>query len=164
MRTSKKRLTRSSKADRIFQAFIFELFKVYARLNSAGDDVSKEFGLSSARWRVLGSACQGPKTVSSIARERGLTRQSVQQTVNSLLEERLVTLIENKDHKSAKLVSPTQAGKRLLLHLNDETAEWRNSIANVASESELETTIRVLEKLRLQIEKVTLERIPSSEE
>jgi DNA-binding MarR family transcriptional regulator len=145
---------RPSDAGRLWPAFVFELFKTYSRVNSAGDEIAREFGLSSARWRVLGSACQSPKTVSAIARERGLTRQSVQQVVNSLIEDRLAMLVENKDHKSAKLVDATPAGKRAILNLNRQAIGWMNSIADSVSAHELEMTIRILEKLRIQIETI----------
>ena len=114
--------------------------------------------MSAARWRVLGSACQSPKTVSAIARERGLTRQSVQQIVNSLVEEGLAKLVNNQDHKSAKLVAPTIAGKRAILNLNKQAIGWMNSIAGAVSAKELETTTRVLERLRIQIETVVTDR------
>jgi DNA-binding MarR family transcriptional regulator len=143
---------------RIFPAFVFELFRTYSRLNSAGDDIARGFGLSAARWRVLGSACESPKTVSAIARERGLTRQSVQQIVNSLLEERLAKLIENKDHKSAKLVAPTPVGKRAILDLNRQATGWMNGIADAVSAKDLETATRVLERLRIQIDTIMPDR------
>jgi DNA-binding MarR family transcriptional regulator len=136
----------------IFQAFVFELFRAYSRLNSAGDEIARGFGLSSARWRVLGSACRNPKTVSAIARERGLTRQSVQQIVNSMLEERLVKLIENKDHKSAKLVAPTPAGRRAIFDINKHATGWWNNITNAVSAKDLEAATRTLEKFRIQID------------
>jgi DNA-binding MarR family transcriptional regulator len=154
--------TRPSGAGLLFPDFVFELFRSYSRLNSAGDEIARGFGLSSARWRVLGSACQSPKTVSAIARERGLTRQAVQQTVNSLLQERLAKLIENKQHKSAKLVAPTAAGRRAILNLNQHAIGWMNSIADAVSPKELAATTRVLEKLRLRIDEIVPDRDESS--
>ncbi len=49
----------------------------------AGDQLLAEFGLTSARWQVLGAvALSGaPQPVASIARNMGLTRQAVQRVV-----------------------------------------------------------------------------------
>jgi DNA-binding MarR family transcriptional regulator len=136
-----------TEAGRAFVTFVFELFRTYSRMNSAGDEITKPFGLSSARWRVLGSACQSPKTVSAIARERGLTRQSVQQIVDSLTREGLTKLIDNDRHKTAKLVAPTREGKSVLLRLNQKATGWMNWVGDSASRSDLDVTIRTLKKI-----------------
>jgi DNA-binding MarR family transcriptional regulator len=141
-----------TEAGRAFVTFVFELFRTYSRVNSAGDEITKAFGLSSARWRVLGSACQGPKTVSAIARERGLTRQSVQQIVDSLTREGLTELIDNDRHKTAKLVAPTRQGKNALLRLNRKATGWMNWVGDSASRSDLDVTIRTLKKIRARLE------------
>jgi DNA-binding MarR family transcriptional regulator len=141
-----------SKGGKAFGALIFEIFRTYNRLIAAGDDLSKEFGLSSARWRVLGSAYQEPKTASAIARERGLTRQSVQQIVHSLIKDGLVELKDNANHKSAKLVAPTSIGRRAVRGANTKSIAWQNHIANVVSATDLEITMRTLVRLRNRLE------------
>jgi DNA-binding MarR family transcriptional regulator len=141
-----------TESGRAFVTFVFELFRTYSRMNSAGDEITKPFGLSSARWRVLGSACQSPKTVSAIARERGLTRQSVQQIVDSLTREGLTKLIDNDRHKTAKLVAPTPAGKSAILRLNRKATGWMNWVGDSASLSDLDVTIRTLKKIRARLE------------
>ena len=159
----KKSGVRPADARRIFPAFVFELFRAYSRLNSAGDEIAREFGLSSARWRVLGSACRSPKTVSDIARERGLTRQSVQQIVNSLLEDRLVKLIENKNHKNAKLVAPTPSGKRAVLVLNKQATGFMTNMIDAVSVKDLEAATRILEKFRIQLDVMMADREPDTD-
>ena len=64
----------------------------------------------------------------------------------------MATLVENKDHKSAKLVAATSAGKRAILHLNAQATGWMNNIADSVSAHELEMATRILEKLRVHIE------------
>ena len=142
-----------------FMSLVFELFRSYSRLNGAGDDIAKDFGLSSARWRVLGSACSSPKSVSAIARERGLTRQSVQQIVNSLAREGLAKLVDNKRHKSSKLVAPTRAGELAIRRLNQRATGWMNWVGEAASASDIKVTVRTLEKLRARLEKTAHLRI-----
>jgi len=135
-----------------FVDLVFELFRTYGRLNSAGDDIAKGFGLSSARWRVLGSACESSKSVSSIARERGLTRQAVQEIVNSLMREGLAKLVDNPNHKSSKLVAPTRAGDDAIRKLNQKAAGWMNHVGDAASPSDIRVTIQTLQKVRGRLE------------
>jgi DNA-binding MarR family transcriptional regulator len=142
-----------NKAGKAFESLIFEIFRTYARLNAVGDDLTKELGLSSARWRVLGSACWEAKTASAIARERGLTRQSVQQIVDSLVKEGLLELRENKNHKSAKLVAPTSVGRAVARRLYEKSIGWQNHIAEAAPASHIEITTRTLVQLRNRLEK-----------
>ena len=141
-----------SKGGKAFGALIFEIFRTYNRLSAVGDDLSREFGLSSARWRVLGSAYQEPKTASAIARERGLTRQSVQQIVHSLIKDGLVELKDNANHKSAKLVAATSLGKRAVRGANKKSIAWQNHIANAVSATDIDVTMRTLVRLRNRLE------------
>jgi DNA-binding MarR family transcriptional regulator len=136
-----------SDAGALFTTLIFEIFKVYSRINSAGDRVSAEFGLSSARWRVLGAVMAAPKTVAQIARERGLTRQSVQQVATSLVGDGLAKLVKNKRHKSSRLLVPTAAGRRAIVILNQRQVAWANEIGASLTPDQLRTTIQLLKKL-----------------
>jgi DNA-binding MarR family transcriptional regulator len=142
-----------TKGGKAFEALIFEIFRTYNQINTVGDDLSKEFGLTAARWRVLGSACRGPKTASAIARERGLTRQSVQQIVNSLIDDGLVELLENANHRSAKLVVPTSAARTAVRRLYDKSIGWQNHVAEAASTSDIQIAVRTLVQLRNRLEK-----------
>ena len=141
-----------SEGGKAFEALIFEIFRTYNRLNAVGDTLSEEFGLSSARWRVLGSACREPKTTSAIARERGLTRQSVQEIVNSLINDGLAELKENANHKRAKLVAPTDVGRAAIRRVNEKSVDWQNHIADAATVSDIQITIRTLVRLRSRLE------------
>jgi DNA-binding MarR family transcriptional regulator len=141
-----------SKGGKAFAALIFEVFRTYHRLSTSGDDLSKEFGLTSARWLVLGSANLESKTASAIARERGLTRQSVQQIVNSLIKDGFVELKDNANHKSAKLIAPTSLGRRAIRSANQKSIAWHNYIADAVSTRDIEITMRTLVRLRNRLE------------
>ncbi len=66
--------------------------------------MTKELDLSSALWQVLGAIDQAPLTVAQIARNMGLTRQSVRRTVNVLREKGFVEFRDNPNHQRSKLV------------------------------------------------------------
>jgi DNA-binding MarR family transcriptional regulator len=131
---------------------LFELFRIYARFNSIGDEVARKYGLSGARWRVLGSETNGGKSVSAIARERGLARQSVQQIVNSLVEDGLVSFKKNENHKSSKLVVLTPEGRTAIRRLNQKSAGWINHIAAITRVDEIKGTMETLRKIRERLE------------
>lgn len=94
-------------------ALIVEVFRLNGLLLSTADKLVAKFGLTGARWQVLGAIAQArtPETVSHLARNMGLTRQSVQRIVNEMHAEGLLDLQDNPNHRRAKLVSMTKKGE-----------------------------------------------------
>jgi DNA-binding transcriptional ArsR family regulator len=82
---------------RAFSDLNVETFRLNGRLLLAGDRLTKGLGLTSARWQVMGALrSSGEITVSHIARNMGLQRQSVQRTVDLLEQEGLVKLVAKR--------------------------------------------------------------------
>ena len=63
---------------------ILETFRLNGALLEAGNQLTKPFELTSARWQVMGPVSEQPLTVAQIARRMGLARQGVQRIVNDL--------------------------------------------------------------------------------
>ena len=63
----------------VFTSIVLEIFKLSGLLISEGDEMSREFGLTSARWKIMGAIqlAGSPQTVPQIARSMGLTRKRV---------------------------------------------------------------------------------------
>ncbi len=139
-------------AGALFTDLIFETFRFYSRINAAGDVLSEDTGLTSARWRVLGSVLPQPRSVAQIARERGLTRQSVQQIANSLVRDGLAKLQHNERHKSSKLLAPTERGRAAVLALNSRQIAWANQVGEIVKASDLKTALEIITKLRRCLE------------
>ena len=131
---------------------LFEIFRINHRINAWGDRFSADSGLTSARWRVLGSTLPEPKQVAQIARERGLTRQSVQQVANSLVSEGLARFKDNARHKSSKLLEPTALGRKTILQLNDRQAAFADILSEGCTAAELVAATKLLAKLAAQLE------------
>ncbi len=142
-----------SRAGALFSELLFETFRLYSRINATGDILSAGTGLTSARWRVLGSVLPMPKSVAQVARERGLTRQSVQQIANSLVRDGFAKFEDNNRHKSSKLLTPTERGRKVVLALNERSVAWMNKVAASFAHKDLKTTLDVMAKLREQLEK-----------
>ena len=96
-----------------FQRLVVSVFRLHGALIDAGDRLVADLGLTSARWQVLGAAAKAPMplTVASIARNMGLTRQTVRATVLELEAKGFVRITPNPHHQRANLVELTTAGR-----------------------------------------------------
>jgi len=96
---------------RVFQQLVNEIFRLNGQLLAIGNQLSKDMEVSTARWQVLATIRSETMTVSDISRSLGLKRQSVQETVNRLRQQKLITLHSNSRHSRAPLVQLTQQGQ-----------------------------------------------------
>lgn len=94
-------------------ALSFAVFRAHNTLIAVGDRITAPYGLTSARWQVMGAvALSGqPVTVAQIARFMGLTRQAVQRIVNDLERQGMLALSDNPAHKRARLADLTAEGR-----------------------------------------------------
>jgi DNA-binding MarR family transcriptional regulator len=141
-----------SNEGRMFTDLILETFRLNGRLLAAGDKLTSGLRLSSARWQVLGEVIAGPLTVAQIARNKGLTRQSVQRIANILAEEGLTEFVPNPNHRRAYLVKITERGHSKYKAAMQLQGEWANRIASSTTLQELKTTVAVIQTLRRRIE------------
>ncbi|HET7853627.1 MAG TPA: MarR family transcriptional regulator [Candidatus Methylomirabilis sp.] len=132
---------------------ILETFRFNGRLLAVGDDMTRDLGLSSARWQVLGAIADGPLPVSYIARNMGLTRQSVQRVADILAEEGIVEFAENLHHQRAKLVKLTKRGEEVYGKITRRQINWSNQLAKGLSVRELNKAVQLMETLRKSLEK-----------
>ena len=133
----------------LFTAIVLEIFKVNGLLANEGDRITSEFGLSSARWKVLGalSLAQEPLTVSQIARNMGLTRQAVQRLADEMQKGGLLGFMDNPNHKRAKLVTVSAKGEQVYAQLDQIQRPWAQQHADAFSAEDLTTTLAVLTKI-----------------
>ena len=115
-----------------------EIFRLNGALMSSGNSLTRDLGMSSSRWQVIGAVEMAgrPLPVSQIARNMGLTRQSVQRLVNELSADGFVSLADNPDHRRASLVSLTSIGRRVFRQIMDRQVVWSGQILAAAELSE----------------------------
>lgn len=113
---------------KIFSELIIEIFRLNRKVLDAGDQLTQNVGLSSARWQVLGVVEHGPVTVPNVAREMGLTRQAIQQIADILVSEGFINYQENPHHRRAKLLVITSKGRSALDEVQRRHAIWANEI------------------------------------
>lgn len=138
-----------------FTELVLEVFRLNGQLLATGDRLSAPHGLTSARWQVLGAIDQTPLTVSEIGRAMGLTRQSVQRTVDLLATEGLVTLMPNPNHKRARLVGFTPDGRKRFDQITAVQRAWARETAAGLSAENLAVATRLLQTLRQRLEHAT---------
>jgi DNA-binding MarR family transcriptional regulator len=107
---------------------VLSIFRLNGYLLRVSDRLTAGTGLTTARWQVLGAVLHEPLTVSAIARNMGLTRQSVQRTADLLVEEGLCRYSPNPAHRRAKLLSSTDRGLDSVRQLAPGVIAWSKRV------------------------------------
>jgi DNA-binding MarR family transcriptional regulator len=105
---------------------ILSIFRLNGRIIAWGDELSREFDLTSARWQVLGAIAfaEAPQTVPDIADRMGVTRQATQKQVNLLEVEGLVERRANPRHKRSPHYLLTAVGERAYGRISEKYQAW----------------------------------------
>lgn len=140
-------MTHTLKA-KIFTDLVLAIFKTNGALIAAGDQLAAQQGLTSSKWQVMGAVNLGAGTVSDIARLMGLTRQSVQRTINQLCQAKLCEFKENPNHKAAKLIQLTAKGKGKMYAMSQIQSDWANKMAESLTLKQLKATTKLLKQIQ----------------
>jgi DNA-binding MarR family transcriptional regulator len=143
----KSKLKRTSEGE-LYTELILELFKLNGVVLAAGDQLVESLNLTSARWQVLGAIREKPLPVAQIAREMGLTRQSVQRTANKLEETGFITFLDNPHHKRARLVHLTSRACNILETVDERQIQWANLISKGMPIEELANALNTMRNIR----------------
>ena len=92
----------------LLSAAAITTFKLNGQFLALAEELARPAGLTAAWWQVLGAVLGEPLTVAGIAREMGITRQSVQRVADILAERGLARYLPNPAHRRAKLLTPTE--------------------------------------------------------
>ncbi|MGB2568830.1 MarR family winged helix-turn-helix transcriptional regulator [Micromonospora citrea] len=136
-----------SVAGALLSDLLIEVFRANSFLLAEGDELVLPFGLTSARWQVLGVVEHAPAPVAQVARLMGLSRQSVQQTADALERDGMITYRANPHHRRAKLMVITPQALHAMQRVREVQARWANTLAERYSEAELATALAVLRRL-----------------
>lgn len=138
----------------LFTDIVLEVFKLGGLLITEGDELTKELGLTSARWKVLGALSQSdtPMTVSQIAASMGQTRQGVQRLSDSMANAGILAYEDNPHHKKAKLVAMTSKGREMFAALKKKQTPWANKNSADMGSKDMEVTLEVLREMVQKLE------------
>ena len=131
---------------------VLEIFRVNGLLLAEGDRLTRDLGLTSARWQILGAIADGPLTAAQIARNMGLKRQSVQRLVDILHREGILAFEANPHHARAKLIRPTGAGRFKYERICEIQARWANSLSRGIDPTKLEAAVALLRDLGVRLQ------------
>lgn len=130
---------------------ILQVFRVNGLLLGAGDRLTRDSGLTSARWQVLGALSEGPLTAAQVAHNVGLKRQSVQRLVDVLEEEGVVRFEDNPHHLRAKLIRMTEAGERKYAKVMAIQTAWVNRLSRGLKNADVQTALQVLRAMEARL-------------
>jgi DNA-binding MarR family transcriptional regulator len=133
---------------------ILTIFRANNLTLTWGDRLVAPFGLTSARWQILGAIVlsERPQPVAWIARDLGANRQNVQRIVNDLHQEGILMFEPNPHHKRAHLVVLTDKGRRAYgaaIHAYNPKVD---ALAEGLSVEDIKTAHRVVAILRDRLE------------
>ena len=97
-----------------FAPLTVEIFRINGALLAAGNRLSRDLRLTSARWQVLGALQNGPLTIPQIARSDGSTRQSVRRLIEVMARQGRVETLDNPHHRKSDLIRLTDTGVKAL--------------------------------------------------
>jgi DNA-binding MarR family transcriptional regulator len=144
--TSDERPVRTPAGD-AFSMLVIRIFQLNGRLGAAGDALAKPAGQSTARWQVLASVQDQPRTVADIARALELARQSVQRTADLLADEGLAAYEDNPGHRRAKLLRLTPKGEETLATIQAEQRVWADRLGAKVGKADLERAAAILDRV-----------------
>ncbi|MDX2679367.1 MarR family winged helix-turn-helix transcriptional regulator [Streptomyces soliscabiei] len=123
------------------------VFRLNGQFLAVAEELARPAGLTAAWWQVLGAVLGEPLPVSGIAREMGITRQSVQRIADLLVDKGLAEYRPNPAHRRAKLLAPTQQGRAAIARIHPGHAAFADRLAAAYGEAELAEAVQALERL-----------------
>ncbi|WP_278256616.1 MarR family transcriptional regulator [Nocardioides convexus] len=109
--------------DDLLTEVVDHVFALAGRFTEAGDEITAPEGLSAARWLVLGALQDGPLSPAEIARRRGLTRQSIRESVARLERSGHLARTAGADQRTF-LVALTARGREALARIEPRRRTW----------------------------------------
>jgi DNA-binding MarR family transcriptional regulator len=131
-----------------------EVLRCHGRLLTATANLGTGDGLTGAQLLVLTTVVRADRapTVPQIGRSLGHSRQAVQRLADALVERGLIEAVDNPDHKRARRLVPTAAGRRAYDRSNARGRDWAARVTEDMSPAELTAAAETLRRLRRRLE------------
>ncbi|MBF6297771.1 MarR family transcriptional regulator [Nocardia amamiensis] len=139
----------------LFATAAITSFRLNGQFLAVAEELARPAGLTAAWWQVLGAVLRTPLPVAGIAREMGITRQSVQRIADLLVDKGLAEYRPNPAHRRAKLVAVTDAGLAAVRRINPQHAAMSKRLAAELGPEQLALTVDVLTKLSVAMDAIT---------
>lgn len=129
-------------------------FRLNGQFLDVAESLTRPVELTAAWWQVLGAVLRTPLSVADIAREMGITRQSVQRIANLLVDRGLAEYQPNPAHRRAKLVAPTDAGLQAVRRINPAHAAFAHRLASELDPRDLARTLDAIRTLSTALDRI----------
>jgi DNA-binding MarR family transcriptional regulator len=128
---------------------VLAIFRANGQLMDWSDAFAAPFGLTSARWQMLGALALagGPASTPTIARAMGLTRQGARKQLALLFDEGLIRKRHNPAHKRSPLYELTDEGARTYDAIQTAWADQARSVCTEIPSESLDVTLSTLATL-----------------
>ncbi|KAA0017083.1 MarR family winged helix-turn-helix transcriptional regulator [Antrihabitans cavernicola] len=136
----------------LFSAAAITSFRLNGQFLAVAEGMAKPVGLTASWWQVLGAVLHEPLPVSGIAREMGITRQSVQRIADLLVDKGLAEYRDNPAHRRAKLVAVTAEGLAAVRRISPQHAVLAKQLADKLGIDELQHAVEALQALSAVLE------------
>lgn len=123
------------------------VFRLNGQLLTIGESLARPVGLTAAWWQVLAAVLDEPRSVADVARNVGVTRQSVQRIADLLVDRGLAVYRPNPAHRRAKLLSPTPQGRDAVRRIAPAHAQLAGQLAEKAGRDEMAQLLDGLQRL-----------------
>lgn len=138
-----------SKIEEQLTTLVLAVFRTNGAMVQWGDHFVAPFGLTSARWQMLGALALSKEPLSSprIAESMGVTRQGAQKQLNLLLDEGLIERLPNSTNIRSPLYRLSKAGQS---RYEEIEAGWRKhsrALGKHLNGQELDVANKVLTRL-----------------
>ncbi|WP_067830509.1 MarR family winged helix-turn-helix transcriptional regulator [Nocardia inohanensis] len=143
----------------LFATSAVTTFKLNGQFLAIAEELARPSGITVAWWMVLGAVLREPLPVAGIAREMGITRQSVQRVADLLVDKGFAEYRPNPAHKRAKLVAITEAGLDAVRAIDPQHAAYAKRLAAELGVGEMRTIAAALTRLSAALDAVGLPEI-----
>lgn len=139
-------MNRSTSDLDLMPSFVVAIFRLNGLLVETGNKIVADIGLTTAWWQVLGALGYAPTSLSvaQIARNMGLTRQSVHRVIDILTDRGLVEARPNPDHRRARLMVLTAEGRTVLNAAEAAATQFNSGIVEKVGRERLANALQVV--------------------
>ncbi|MCU1646809.1 MAG: MarR family transcriptional regulator [Nocardia sp.] len=128
----------------LFSTAAITSFQLNGQFLAIAEELARPAGITAAWWQVLGAVLHQPLPVAGIAREMGITRQSVQRIADLLVDKGFAEYRTNPSHRRAKLVAITETGHEAVRRIGPQHAKLA---AHLTAQLGVEQFTRIVESL-----------------
>ena len=135
---------------------IDEVRLLHNRLIELAEELHRGSGISTSQRAVLEFIHrQGPATVPTIARARGVTRQHIQAITNELRSLDLIESQQNPAHQRSPMIVLTEDGRQTIDQILEREGDYLTRHVDDLDENELHVAAQTLASVRHALQRST---------